>query len=190
MVHLARIKVTFNPSYRCTYLQIGGISMFTLSSIHTDSSFLRYRGAMTLCNLGHIRLYTHNWGPAAVRICVWPRASSNRTIHAFSELQDCVTLTIIQITKYYSTLKLLPFQVSLLFTIAFSPSSTFSILFSSSLPYAKPLSDQNYISQFVLIHFIDPNSLPTLKFNFQKLDFPVQTHVTKPDVELISNVPT
>ena len=58
MVHLAQIKVTLNLSYRCTYLQIGVIIMFTFSSIHTDFSYLRYRGAMTLCNLGHIRYYT------------------------------------------------------------------------------------------------------------------------------------
>lgn len=58
MVHLAQIGVTPNRRYRCTYLQIGVIFMFTLSSIHTDYSYLRYRGAMTLCNLGHIRYYT------------------------------------------------------------------------------------------------------------------------------------
>ena len=105
---------------------------------------------MTLSNLECKYLYTHSQlrTSSGKTVCLgWSIA--RQTLHSISELQDCVVLNVTQATIYHRMSK-----CYLWLSMHFHLVQLSSILFSSSLPYAYPLSNQTYILLILLIEFM------------------------------------
>jgi hypothetical protein len=145
--------------------------MFTLSSIHTDFSYLRYRGAMHAMQLRAYKFIRSQLRTSSgKKLCL---AASKLKLH-HSRLPRATGLChvdITQITKYYNSsgLRLTNYCI-------FTQFNFLNLVFFL-LPYAKPLSNQNYIIRFLFIDFIEGTSTWTRKPTFKKITFPIQTKV-------------
>jgi len=132
------------------------IVMFTFSSTHTDFSWLRPRGAMTLKDLEcKSTLTTEDQRRRQVIIL---QAGANSTDPNNSS--PCYRIVSCwMLSKLLNNTENRPLSRSIRFSVHFHLVQLFSILFSSSLPYANPLSNQNMSadSQSRHVHDTPPN---------------------------------